>query len=192
MSEFATHSPHFIADNLALYFINSSFGVGEERHDSLTGDASVVSWLKATVGLPGDFDEVPGGQAELAGALRETVAQMVDVVKAGEPGDPTLVNQLLEAGGPVKGFVWDDHQACFMLIERRRDHSPASLLDPAATALAALFSGNDLRYVRQCESHKRTLSFLEISKPHSRRWYSMAVSGNRMKVATFCSRKHAD
>ncbi|WP_254609913.1 ABATE domain-containing protein [Burkholderia lata] len=95
--------------------------VGEKRHDCLTDDASVVSWLKAAVGLPGDFDEMSAGLAELAGALRETVAQMVGVVKAGEPRDP--VNQLLEAGRPVKGLVWDDHQAGFILIERRRDHA---------------------------------------------------------------------
>ena len=192
MVESSTHSPHFIANNLALDFINSAFGTGDESHDCLTDDASVVAWLKAAGELSEDFETVPAGLAELAKALRETAARMVEAVKAGQPSDPALVNQLLEAGRQVKGLVWDEAKAGFLLIEHRRDHSAASLLEPVATALVTLLSGNDLQHVRQCEAHDCTLLFLDTTKSHRRRWCSMALCGNRMKVATFRSRKHAD
>ena len=40
----------FLADNLALDFINSQYGVGEQLHDCLSDDQSVMNWLK-TAGL---------------------------------------------------------------------------------------------------------------------------------------------
>ncbi|RYF47111.1 MAG: hypothetical protein EOO38_12790 [Cytophagaceae bacterium] len=36
----------FLADNLALDFINSEYCVGDQHHDCFTDDQSVASWLK--------------------------------------------------------------------------------------------------------------------------------------------------
>jgi len=38
--------PLFLADNLALDFINSEYGTGDERHDCFTDNLSVIDWLE--------------------------------------------------------------------------------------------------------------------------------------------------
>ncbi|WP_428243533.1 CGNR zinc finger domain-containing protein [Gynuella sp.] len=47
-----------------------------------------------------------------------------------------------------------------------------------------------MKYVRQYEAHDCTLVFLDTTKSHRRRWCSVVLCGNRMKVAAFRSRKH--
>jgi len=185
----ATHPPHFIANNLALDFINSAFGVGQARHDCLADDASVAAWLKAAGQWPAGLARPPAGLAELARALREAAGRMVQAAQAGQAGDPGLVNQVLEAGRPAKRLAWDDGQGGYALAECPRDHSAASLLEPVAAALADLLAGDALRHVRRCEAHDCTLVFLDVTKSHRRRWCSMALCGNRMKVAAFRSRR---
>ena len=43
-------APPFIASNLAIDFINTQFGVGEERQECLDDDSSVVAWLQQAGG----------------------------------------------------------------------------------------------------------------------------------------------
>ncbi|MEH2920692.1 CGNR zinc finger domain-containing protein [Samsonia erythrinae] len=190
MSASHTPAPHFIANHLALDFINSAYGTGDEYHDFLVDDKSVVFWLKSAGQLPEHFAEIPSGLASQARALREAAIQMLNSGRTGSPCCPDRVNQLLDKGRPVKYLKWDDRQASFQLIEDRRDNSVDSLLEPIAASLARLLSGDELKYVRQCEAHDCTLMFLDTTKSHRRRWCSMALCGNRMKVAAFRSRKH--
>lgn len=185
----STHPPHFIANNLALDFINSAFGVGQASHDCLSDDESVAAWLKAAGQWPAGLARPPAGLAELARALREAAGRMVQAAQAGQAGDPALVNQVLEAGRPARRLAWDDGQGGYTLAECPRDHGAASLLEPVAAALADLLAGDALRHVRRCEAHDCTLVFLDITKSHRRRWCSMALCGNRMKVAAFRSRR---
>lgn len=185
-----THVAHFIGNDLALDFVNSAFGTGEAYHDCLVDDAGVVDWLKAAGQLPSDFDLPPAGLAELARTLRQAATQLIGEAKAGRRADPAVVNHILEVGQPIKTLKLDA-QAGFVLSERRRDDSAASLLQPVALALARLLASGDLTQVRACEAHDCTLQFLDTTKSGRRRWCSMAVCGNRMKVAAFRSRKEA-
>lgn len=189
MTASSTPQPHFLGNHLVLDFINSAYGVGEAFHDCLTDDASVVSWLKAAGQLPDDFSDIPPGLAERARALRETAAQMIASARAGVACWSEGVNQVLDKGRPIRRLEWDEQASAFKLIERRRDDHVESLLEPIAAALAMLLSGDELKHVRQCESHDCTLLFLDTTKSHRRRWCSMALCGNRMKVAAFRSRK---
>ncbi|MDX5628418.1 MULTISPECIES: CGNR zinc finger domain-containing protein [unclassified Brenneria] len=183
---------HFIANNLALDFVNSAYGTGDERRDYLTDDASVVAWLKAAGELPEDFDGCPAGLAQLGRALREEAETLIATAKTGRPGKALIVNQILEAGRPVRRLLWDAGKAGFILKNDRYDLSAASLLEPVAASLARLLAADERQYVRQCEAHDCTLYFLDVTKSRRRRWCSMAICGNRMKVAAFRSRKHAD
>lgn len=185
----ATHPPHFIANNLALDFINSAFGVGPASHDCLGDDESALAWLEAAGHVPAGLAGPPAGLAELARALREAAARMVRAAQAGQGGDAALVNQVLEAGRPARKLAWGNGQGGYTLAECPRDHSAASLLEPVAAALADLLAGDALRHVRRCEAHDCTLVFLDVTKSHRRRWCSMALCGNRMKVAAFRSRR---
>ncbi len=71
----------------------------------------------------------------------------------------------------------------------RRWTSPDELLHPVAQAVADLVCNEDFRLVRACEGSACTLLFLDRTKAHGRRWCSMAVCGNRAKVAAHRARK---
>ncbi|KHS64220.1 hypothetical protein QT13_19550 [Pectobacterium brasiliense] len=181
--------PHFLANNLALDLINSAFGTGSEYHDCLTDDASVIAWLKAAKQLPENFTDTPAGLMNEALALRQAMVRTIEAVRSGKEYNPEQINHILDSGRPVRTLEWNSQQAGFNVVECRRDNSCASLLEPVAMAFAALISGPEVKYIRQCEAHDCTLFFLDTTKSHRRRWCSMALCGNRMKVAAFRSRK---
>jgi predicted RNA-binding Zn ribbon-like protein len=62
------------------------------------------------------------------------------------------------------------------------------LLQPLAEAIADLVSHADFRLIRACEGSACTLMFLDKTKAHARRWCSMALCGNRAKVAAHRAR----
>jgi predicted RNA-binding Zn ribbon-like protein len=183
-------TPHFIANNLALDFLNSSFGTGENTCDCLNNDASAVVWLQAAGQLEAEFEGTATGLAEAARTLRDAGARLVDLAKRSEVGDLDVINRILETGRPVKKLERDS-DAQIVWAARRRDESVGSLLEPIATAFADLLVNRKLMQVRQCEAHDCTLRFLDVTKSGRRRWCSMALCGNRMKVAAFRARKEA-
>ncbi|MBC2677616.1 CGNR zinc finger domain-containing protein [Pseudomonas baltica] len=180
----------FVADNLALDFINTQYGVGDQQHDCLRDDEDVLKWLDAA-GLPARHDQADTARGLLtqALALRACAKGLVNAAMTGEEADPEVVNQILEAGRPVSGLQWNGAAPAFRIEVQPRDAGSASLLWPVADALARLVTGDTFEFVRQCEAHDCVLFFHDLSKSHRRRWCSMATCGNRMKVAAFRSRK---
>lgn len=180
----------FVADNIALDFINTAYGVGDQQHDCLHDDEAVLAWLKAA-GLMAEQchpEAVPGLLAQ-ARALRLGARAVVDAAMTGAHADLGVINQVLEAGRPVSCLQWDGAAQAFHIVTRPKDTSPASLLWPVADALVGLVTGDKFEFVRQCEAHDCILLFHDLSKSHRRRWCSMATCGNRMKVAAFRARK---
>ena len=178
----------FLADNLALDFINSAYGVAEQQHDCFTDDRSVIAWL-TTAGVLSDEVAPPRRLLALACELREESRALVKAAMNGTASDATLINSVLEAGRPQQKLAWHDETQQFYL-RACADHSkPAGLLWPIADALVTLVTSEKFEFVRQCEAHDCILLFHDLSKSHRRRWCSMATCGNRMKVAAFRSRK---
>ncbi|OBV38609.1 CGNR zinc finger domain-containing protein [Janthinobacterium psychrotolerans] len=190
MTQHPEHAPHFIGNDLALDFINSAFGMGDDSRDCLDDDAGALAWLKAAGLLAPDFDAPVAGLATLAQSLRTAAERLIDLNKPREPTDFAVVNRILETGRAVRTLAQGEGNNV-VLLERRRDDSAASLLEPVATALVQLLAQGNLAQVRQCEAHDCTLRFLDVTKSGRRRWCSMAVCGNRMKVAAFRARKEA-
>jgi predicted RNA-binding Zn ribbon-like protein len=184
-----TSDPLFLADNPALDFINSQYGTGDQRHDCFTDDESVLNWLKVAGLLPQEFEGVaPEGLLALARQLRDSSRAVVTAAMSGVAADLTVINQVLEAGRPVRALEWDEGARAFRVVSSPRDTSPASLLEPVAESLASLVTHEKFEFVRQCEAHDCVLLFHDLTKSHRRRWCSMATCGNRMKVAAFRSR----
>ncbi|MCO7262352.1 CGNR zinc finger domain-containing protein [Dickeya zeae] len=180
--------PLFLADNLALDFINSEYGIGDERHDCFEDDLSVLSWLE-TVGLVPKGTEVPPGLLAEARQLRDAARAVVHAAMKSVAADLTVVNRMLEEGRPETRLRWDEETQRYCIDVRSGTHNPASLLWPVADALVKLVTDDKFEYVRQCEAHNCILLFHDLSKSHRRRWCSMATCGNRMKVAAFRNRK---
>ena len=185
----ARQPPVFVGDNLALDFLNTRYGTGERRTDCLTDDESVVAWLKLAQLLPDDHTRAPAGLAKMARALRDNAQQLLDAAKAGTPADAAVVNSVLEKGRPRRELAWDDASGTFKVVKASRRDDAAGLLEPVAEAVVNLLTAEQLALVRQCEAHDCTLLFHDLTKSHRRRWCSMALCGNRMKVAAFRSRR---
>ena len=66
---------------------------------------------------------------------------------------------------------------------------PADLWAPIADATADFLVATDPSRLRQCESC--VLHFFDTSKKGSRRWCSMNICGNKLKVAAYQQRKRA-
>jgi predicted RNA-binding Zn ribbon-like protein len=64
---------------------------------------------------------------------------------------------------------------------------PADLWAPIIHGAADLLTESDTRRLRQCESC--VVHFYDMSKKSSRRWCSMNICGNRIKVAAYQHRK---
>lgn len=184
--------PLFVGDNLALDFINTQYGVGAAHCECLIDDSSVVSWLKAAQLLPEDFEPAPPGLLKLALALRASAKSLLQAARLEGDVDVDVVNQILEAGRSARELEWDKASKTFKLVARRRHDDAASLLEPVAQALVSLLTDSQLGLVKECEAHDCTLLFHDLTKSHRRRWCSMAVCGNRMKVAAFRSRKKGE
>ncbi|AUU84880.1 ABATE domain-containing protein [Leclercia adecarboxylata] len=182
--------PLFLADNLALDFINSEYGTGDERHDCFEDDTRVIDWL-VIAGLVPKGTKAPDGLVAEARQLRDAARAVVHAAMKSVAADLTVINHVLQAGRPETTLQWDKETQRYRITVRPEVLSPAGLLWPVADALVKLIADDKFEYVRQCEAHNCILLFHDLSKSHRRRWCSMATCGNRMKVAAFRNRKNS-
>jgi len=180
--------PLFLADNLALDFINSEYGTGEERHDCFEDNLSVIDWLE-TAGLVPKGTEAPDDLLFEARQLRDAARAVVHAAMKSVAANLTEINKVLQAGRPEIALQWDENTQRYRVEVCSDALSSAGLLWPIADALVKLVTDDKFEYVRQCEAHNCILLFHDLSKSHRRRWCSMATCGNRMKVAAYRNRK---
>jgi predicted RNA-binding Zn ribbon-like protein len=189
-----TSAPLFVADDVALDFLNTEYGVPPERHECLSSEQQVLDWLARADLMPG----VEGAPAMKRGALlaaaldlRQSARKLVERRKAGSVGDPSELNRLLALGRVHQELVWKKGQAP-KVIQHRTQAVAEALLVPVAEAIAKLLVEGDFDLVRKCESTDCTLWFYDRTKSHHRRWCSMAACGNRAKVAAFRARQKSE
>jgi len=177
----------FIGDDIALNFINTSYGVDEGARECFQSDADVLTWLDRSE-LPAKTSGIkPGDLLRQALELREIALELVQARRAGKAGNPRRLNRLLEAGSRYSELLWP-RSGVPEVTSRERLQGAGGLLLPVAQAVADLLSGPRFEYVRRCEGPACTLWFVERTKAHSRRWCSPAQCGNRAKVAAFRDR----
>jgi predicted RNA-binding Zn ribbon-like protein len=190
----------FIADALALDFLNSVATPADVEIDWIPDGEGFLEWLAQAQlvpadalktlraqAKPGEFDDV----AAQARSLREWFRKFVRSRK----GAP-LVAKDLQKLAPLNRLLERDER--FSRIEARHDHagahalalqtmrrwrSPESLLLPIGEALAKFVCEEDFTHVKACEGPACTLLFADHTRGHARRWCSMAICGNRAKQA---------
>jgi predicted RNA-binding Zn ribbon-like protein len=123
-------------------------------------------------------------------AFRERLREAVLRIEEGSaPADIFLteVNSLLiEHPLPSLLHKRDSKVMRETLFELRR---PTDLWAPIIDATADLLAESDLSRMRMCESC--VIHFLDTSKKGSRRWCSMNICGNKVKVAAYQRRKRS-
>jgi predicted RNA-binding Zn ribbon-like protein len=118
--------------------------------------------------------------------LRETILRMESRLA---PADAflTQVNSLLtQYPLPALLHKQDGKVIRETSFELRR---PADLWAPIIAAIADLLAESDPSRIRMCESC--VVHFFDTSKKGSRRWCSMNICGNRLKVAAYQRRKRS-
>jgi predicted RNA-binding Zn ribbon-like protein len=189
----------FVADAPGLDFLNSVATPVDEEVDWISDGEGLLAWLEQAELMPGAaLEEI---------RIRSTAAELDDVAARARDlrewfrgfvrkrkGRPLVAKDLREIE-PLNQLLERDQQhgeivtntsggvTSFELRANRRWQSAASLLMPIAEALARLVCEEDFSYVKACEGPRCTLMFADHTRGHARRWCSMAICGNRAKVA---------
>jgi predicted RNA-binding Zn ribbon-like protein len=189
----------FIADALALDFLNSLATPVNVPVDWLDDGEGLFSWLQQAQlvppavlaqlrlhALPGELDKV----AEQARNLREWFRGFVQRHR-GRPLRPSdlkelePLNRLLARDASFSQIQVATGQGAgaFELQGTRSWDSPEALLLPIAEILARFVCAESFTYVKACEGPTCTLLFADHTRSRARRWCSMAMCGNRAKQA---------
>ncbi len=189
----------FIGNDPCLDFVNTQMMVRGQRTDLLREWTDVIAWMVRAKLL--GADEGKNGSSRLdraegerllneARAFRAVLRGLAERIVAGKPVPRSTVEainalyrrrpgypQLIRANGRFE----------------RRFHAETSgaaqLLAPLAEAASQLLCMGDLSLVKRCRNDACILYFYDTTKNHARRWCSMGLCGNRIKVAAHYGRK---
>jgi predicted RNA-binding Zn ribbon-like protein len=186
----------FVGNQLALDFINTRPVVDGEAVELLPDFGAVLRWFQAAGPLsPRDAAGLRRKWRDAAGKsalrrLREWRERLRSVVTAWEAGravPATAVDELnqLMAAHPVLARL-AVRPAGLAVESWLRPQTPEGLFAPLAQSAATLFAAADRDRVRMCDNC--VLHFLDTSKKGTRRWCSMELCGNRLKVAAYTAR----
>ena len=190
----ASPAPIRVGGHPALDFLNTIASPQGEPIEFLPDGTSLLSWLVLTGSIDAtdartlarrcsgaDLDAT----ARQAVALREWLRPIVErSATAGNAKVSTAelqrLNALLARGSRFPEAARSG--PAIVVRPVRRWTSAGELLAPIAEAIADLLAG-DFALVRRCGGAGCTLWFLDRTKGHRRQWCSMALCGNRAKVA---------
>jgi predicted RNA-binding Zn ribbon-like protein len=191
MTDFVTTpdlpAPLVLADHPALDLLNTRMMVEGRRRDLLNSDADAARWLEQ-IGF-GSATEVAVGDGHLLvqlRKLRDCIESALAARRENRVADPAALNAFLLRVVPQ--LVWEEVGAP-ELDRFRQGDADQQRLGRLAYAAAELLAEGDFSLVRKCESPECSLMFYDRTKSHKRRWCSMALCGNRHKVAEFRKRR---
>ena len=184
----------FLADAPGLDFLNSIATPVDVPVDWISDGEGLLRWLDQAGMVPPDalaairsratpaeLDEVAAKARELREWFRGYVKKRKGHALASSDLRGLEQHGEIVANGP-------DATTAFSFRTVRRWQSAESLLMPIAEALAKLVCEEDFTQVKACEGPACTLLFADHTRGHARRWCSMAVCGNRAKVAAHRAR----
>ena len=182
--------PYVLADHPVLDMLNTRANVEAVPVDFWQSDADVKRWLvRLEWFAPGEIPEFEEGALLTAARhLREVIRDLLEQRKAGQQGDPAALNNFLRKAVSYPQLAWNE--AGELSLQRlHKQQTAEQFLAPIAEAAADLLVNADAELIRTCEHPDCVLWFYDRTKAHKRRWCSMALCGNRHKVAEFRKRK---
>ena len=183
-----------------LDFLVTLRGRREERLETLQSFAALVSWCRMA-GIAGAHDtqslvRVSGadGRAYVrtAIALREALYRIFSAATSGQPVPleaVTSLNRVLRRGPAYcRVDLGNDGQLTKRMVATA---GPWHLLLAIAQSAVDLLTGRDAALIHACANPRCSVIFVDRSKNRSRRWCSMSLCGNLMKVTRFHQRVRA-
>jgi predicted RNA-binding Zn ribbon-like protein len=188
----------FVGNQLALDFVNTRPVQNGEPMELFSDFTALLRWFLAASLL--NSREVANlqqqwGQSirarhvlEAMRALRERLRKEILSWEAGSAVHHSTVDELnrLMAEHPMRTRLKEKgHSPSTELWFE--PHQPEDLFAPLAHSAAMLFANVDRNRVRKCD--QCVLHFHDTSKKGTRRWCSMQLCGNRLKVAAYAARQ---
>ena len=188
----------FVGSQLALDFVNTRPVQSDEPMELLPDFNALLRWFRAAellsardaANLEQQWGHSARAQRTLE-AMRELREKLRKEILAWEHGgavhpftvaelnrlmlDHPMLTKLKTSGSGPATELW---------FEPRQ---PEDLFAPLAHSAATLFAHVDRRRVRKCA--RCVLHFHDTSKKGTRRWCSMQLCGNRLKVAAYAARQ---
>jgi predicted RNA-binding Zn ribbon-like protein len=188
-----------IGDDLAIDFANTIHAAGDPT-GTLHSWGDLIDFLElrgAVTRSEGVLLRVMGEtEAHRCGVafdqgirLRETVRAMLDAMAVRRPLRARWVAEVNEAlgwGAGADRLV--RHETGWRLGFAPDLTDPLRALAPIARSIADLAASGRSVEIRKCANPRCVLYFRDTSRTRRRRWCSMAVCGNRMKVAAHVRR----
>ncbi len=177
----------WVGNRTVLNFTNTDI-FHDGRCTDLLED-SVAGWMReAGIVFSGDtpadlIDEARSYRAE----LRKGVARII--------GGSRLPAALLDA---TNGYLARDatrlrleqEEAGYVLGKRFEPKTAADFMAPIAESFARMLTEDDLSRLRKCANPECVLYFYDVSKGGKRRWCSLDICGNKLRMAA-SRRRHA-
>jgi predicted RNA-binding Zn ribbon-like protein len=192
--------PLFLAGHLALDFLNTVMspqgtqieliGDGRAFLDWLVSagilDHAAAARLRRQLGVQA-LDELAAEARKLRGWAAGWIARWRDHPDDSHDAELRRLNALLERASGYPQLV--QRGGRFELVEQRRGETTGELLAALAQHIADLLVREQPALVKRCDGAQCTLWFVDRTKAHRRRFCSVAVCGNRDKVAAFRARQ---
>lgn len=188
----------FVGNNLALDLLNTRPVQNGEVVELLPDFDALLRWFEAA-GLLTAPEAARVRQRwaksdrarhtlETAKDLRERLRKQVLAWEAGHTVQRSIIEELnrLMADHPMRTRLKAAQDALSKETWFAVDQ-PEDLLSPLAHSAATLFAEGDRGRVRKCA--QCVLHFHDTSKKGTRRWCSMQLCGNRLKVAAYAARQ---
>jgi predicted RNA-binding Zn ribbon-like protein len=201
LTGYMRHTSNLVAGRLALDFANlspSARDLSWHEFVSFLIDAQVVSRERAAHLRPLLLNEPQAVDAVLLRIrrLRESFRAIFAAVVEEKPFPPSWAEPINEILRITEGH--DElvaHHGTWSLQFVARESGLDWLLAALARSAAELIVEGPRAPIRRCANPACRLFFYDDSRTHRRRWCSMALCGNRHKVAAFLRRrspKHRD
>ena len=190
----------FVANRPILDFLNTKPVLADGPTELLPNVRALERWLIAS-----DMVTSPRGKAAVRGwrqspeaaaflkqliAFRERLREAAVRIENGSPPADAFLAEvnslLLQYPRRTSLHKRDGKVIRETLFEPRK---PTDLWAPIVDATADLLTETDSSRIRKCESC--VVHFFDTSKKGSRRWCSMNICGNKLKVAAYRKRKRS-
>ncbi len=192
----------FVGNRLALDFLNTELVSNGETIELLTDAAAVARWIahadllpeKAAKKLEQAWERTPrAGKAVIElRRFRNRLRAATFAFEAGSGVSADFLDELntLLRTHPVYRVVEADGHGGYAQTASFEPRLPDDLLGPLAEDTVMMLTGVNAGRVRKCEGCP--VHFLDVSKKGSRRWCSMGLCGNKVKVAAYQRRQHGE
>ncbi len=190
----------FLGNHLALDFLNTRPILEGARRELLPDTSALERWLIAA-----GIAESRQAKAMLRGWRNSRAGEtLVAKLAAFRERLRTAVLRLEDGLPPSNAFLSEinallnDHPQRVSLVRRNsgmvlhplfEPRRPEDVWTPIVAAVANLLSELDVSRIRKCEADSCVVHFYDTSKRGSRRWCSMNICGNKLKVAAYQERR---